>query len=71
MHKYKAYLLAGGSITGIAPVSTSILDILGRPVLQFGPAGATIVEGLSVDWPSGQHETLRNVDANRQLVVTE
>ena len=26
MHKYKAYLQAGGSITGITPVSTSILN---------------------------------------------
>ena len=32
VHKYKAYLQAGGSITGTTPVSTSIFDA--RPTLR-------------------------------------
>jgi hypothetical protein len=42
-----------------------------EPVLHFGLGGATSVEELSIDWPSGRRDTFGNVAANRYLRITE
>jgi hypothetical protein len=39
--------------------------------LHFGLNGATKADSLDVAWPSGAKETLRDVPANRFIVVQE
>ena len=41
------------------------------PVLHFGLAGATNVEILMIDWPSGRRDTFENVTANQHLHISE
>jgi enediyne biosynthesis protein E4 len=40
-------------------------------VLTFGLGGATKADQVEVDWPSGQRETLTNVDADQIITVQE
>ena len=42
-----------------------------EPVLHFGLAGATNVEILMIDWPSGRRDTFENVTANQHLHISE
>jgi hypothetical protein len=42
-----------------------------EPILHFGLGGATSVEELSIDWPSGRSDTFESVPANRYLRITE
>jgi hypothetical protein len=42
-----------------------------EPILHFGLGGATIVENISVDWPSGRHDSFENVTANQHLHISE
>ena len=42
-----------------------------EPVLHFGLAGATNVETLRIDWPSGRHNTFENITANQHLRINE
>lgn len=42
-----------------------------EPVLHFGLGGATNVENLSIDWPSGRHDTFENITANQHLRISE
>ena len=42
-----------------------------EPVLHFGLGEATKVEELSIDWPSGRHDTFGDVAANQYLHLTE
>jgi hypothetical protein len=39
--------------------------------LEFGLGDATVVEELTVRWPSGTVQTLRNVDVDQYLDLTE
>jgi ASPIC/UnbV protein/VCBS repeat protein len=42
-----------------------------EPVLHFGLAGATSVDTLIIDWPSGRRDTFENVTANQHLHISE
>ena len=42
-----------------------------EPILHFGLGGVTIVENISVDWPSGRHDSFENVTANQHLHISE
>lgn len=42
-----------------------------EPVLHFGLAGATNVDTLIIDWPSGRRDTFENVTANQHLHISE
>ncbi len=41
------------------------------PAVHFGFGGAARVRTVRIDWPSGQRQTLENVEANRYLTVEE
>lgn len=40
-------------------------------ILHFGLGGATTIEKLSIDWPSGRRDTFENVSANQHLHINE
>ena len=40
-------------------------------ILHFGLGGATSIEKLSIDWPSGRRDTFENVSANQHLHINE
>ena len=42
-----------------------------EPVLHFGLGDAAIVQTLTVEWPSGHVQTMRDVDVDRMHVITE
>ena len=42
-----------------------------EPVLHFGLGGVTSVEKLSIDWPSGRHDTFEKITANQHLHISE
>ena len=42
-----------------------------EPILHFGLGAATNVATLSIDWPSGQREELREIAANQHLRIRE
>jgi hypothetical protein len=42
-----------------------------EPILHFGLGEAQEVATLSIDWPSGRRDTLRNIAANQHLHVRE
>jgi hypothetical protein len=52
-----------GSTTGYASQN--------EPILHFGLAGATKIETLSIEWPSGRRETHENITANQHLHIRE
>ena len=39
--------------------------------LHFGLGGATAIERIEIDWPSGEHQVERNVGLNRVLSIRE
>jgi hypothetical protein len=39
--------------------------------LTFGLGKDAVATTVEIDWPSGKHQKLENVTANRRLVVTE
>jgi len=41
------------------------------PRVHFGLGASTVVNEIAITWPSGIHQTLRNVPADRILTVTE
>src|SRR5262249_3390061 len=43
----------------------------GAAPLHFGLGSATVVDQVTIKWPSGTTQVLNNVAANQQLVVTE
>ena len=40
-------------------------------VLHFGLGEATSIEKLRIDWPSGRHDTFKDIAANQHLRLTE
>ena len=40
-------------------------------VLTFGLANSTKADRIDIDWPSGQHEILRDVPAGQMITVRE
>jgi hypothetical protein len=52
-----------GTTTGYASQNES--------VVHFGLGGATFIERLVIDWPSGQRDTLEDVTANQHLRISE
>jgi len=43
----------------------------GAALLHFGLGTATVIDQVTIKWPSGTVQVLTNVSANQQLVVTE
>jgi hypothetical protein len=42
-----------------------------EPVVHFGLGGATLIEQIVIDWPSGQRDTFEDVTANQHLLLSE
>jgi hypothetical protein len=65
-------ILPGGSPSpwAMAKTGSSYLS-QSEMALTFGLGKATRVERIEVRWPNGRTETLRGVDANQAVVVTE
>ena len=40
-------------------------------VATFGLSDATIIDSLNIYWPSGIHDTYRNLIPNKQLIIIE
>ena len=40
-------------------------------VATFGLSDATIIDSLNIYWPSGIHDTYRNLILNKQLIIIE
>jgi enediyne biosynthesis protein E4 len=43
----------------------------GSTPLHFGLGAATVINPITVQWPSGSTQTLRRVSADREITVTE
>lgn len=42
-----------------------------EPLLHFGLGKQNVVQELTIDWPSGKRQVLRDLPANRKYVITE
>ncbi|MEQ9105641.1 MAG: FG-GAP-like repeat-containing protein [Rhodothermales bacterium] len=62
---------AGRVLEMIREITGSAGSSIGGYEAAFGLSGATVVDSLIIDWPSGVRQTLNHVAVNRHVVVHE